>query len=70
MKKMILFIAIVAAIVAMGFLPTKVANTRDYAYEAYCDSLWESNPDYYMDVLAESDEYCVYIAEHGKWWGE
>lgn len=42
--------------------------TRDYEYEAYCDSIWDNNPDYYMDVLGETDEYQDYIAEHGEWW--
>lgn len=65
----LIFLAIF--IVAMGIAgahSTKVSNTRDYQYEAYCDSIWESNPDYYMDVIAESDEYCEYLDKHGKWW--
>lgn len=70
MKKIVLFIAIVAAIIVMGCNPTKVDTTRDYSYEAYCDSIWEADPDYYMDVLCESDEYCSYILEHGTWWAE
>lgn len=45
-------------------------STRDYAYEAYCDSIWDNDPDYYLDVLAESDEYCNYIEEHGKWFAK
>lgn len=58
------------AILGMSFAgcqPTKVAE-RDYAYEAYCDSIWEVNPNYYLDVLIESDKYCTYIEEHGQWW--
>ena len=43
-------------------------NTRDYAYEHYCDSIYEVNPDYYLDVLVESDKYQSYIDEHGEWW--
>lgn len=43
-------------------------NTRDYAYEHYCDSIYEVNPDYYLDVLVESDKYQSYINEHGEWW--
>ena len=63
------FITIIVAMVAMGCKPTKVAdNTRDFAYEAYCDSIWEAEPDYYFDVLEESDEYCAYIEKHGQWW--
>lgn len=68
MKKILFFIATVVAIVAMGSCSCQKSNTRDYSYEAYCDSIWESNPDYYLDVIMETDEYCNYIEEHGKWW--
>lgn len=43
-------------------------NTRDYAYEHYCDSVYEANPDYYLDVLVETDKFQSYLCEHGKWW--
>lgn len=43
-------------------------NTRDYAYEHYCDSIYETNPDYYLDVLVETDEFQSYLDEHGEWW--
>lgn len=43
-------------------------NTRDYDYEHYCDSIYVTNPDYYLDVLVESDKYQSYIDEHGEWW--
>lgn len=43
-------------------------STRDYNYEHYCDSIYENNPDYYLDVLVETDEYQDYINEHGEWW--
>lgn len=46
----------------------KEAPQRNYEYEAYCDSLWENDPDYYMDVLSETDEYQEYINTHGEWW--
>lgn len=66
---MILFIVIAVAAVAMGCKPTKVADdTRDYAYEQYCDSIWSADPDYYLDVLVEGDEYQDYIEAHGQWW--
>lgn len=69
MKNIIIFIITVVAMVMMGCQPTKVAeDIRDYAYEAYCDSIYEADPDYYLDVLAESDEYCNYLEEHGEWW--
>lgn len=43
-------------------------NTRDYNYEHYCDSIYEVNPNYYFDVLVESDKFQNYIYEHGEWW--
>ena len=68
MNNITTIIIAIAAIVVIGCKPTKVANNRDYAYEAYCDSTWEANPNYYLDVLVESDKYCTYIEEHGEWW--
>jgi len=44
--------------------------SRDLVYEHYCDSIWQNNPDYYNDVLAETDEYINYIQQHGSWWKE
>lgn len=71
MKKMILFIAVAAvAVMAMGHQLTKVADNRDYEFEQYCDSIWDANPDYYLDVLSETDEYCSYVETHGVWWEE
>lgn len=43
-------------------------DTRDYAFEHYCDSIYEVNPDYYLDVLVETDEFQNYIDKHGEWW--
>lgn len=43
-------------------------STRDYAYEHYCDSIYVTNRDYYLDVIQESDKYNDYIEEHGEWW--
>ena len=68
MKTIILSTVALVAIATVGCKPTKVANNRDYAYEAYCDSIWEANPNYYLNVLVEGDEYCTYIEEHGEWW--
>lgn len=68
MNNITTIIIAIAAIVVIGCKPTKVANNRDYAYEAYCDSIWEANPNYYLDVLVESDKYCTYIEEYGEWW--
>ena len=68
MNNITTIIIAIAAIVVIGCKPTKVADNRDYAYEAHCDSIYEANPSYYIDVLCESDEYCTYIEEHGEWW--
>lgn len=68
MKKITLFIVAVVAIVAMGSCSTKESTTRNLAYEAYCDSIWQADPDYYLDVLIEGDEFQCYIEEHGQWW--
>lgn len=43
-------------------------TTRDINYEHYCDSIWITNPDYYLDVLVETDKFQNYIEEHGQWW--
>ena len=43
-------------------------DTRDYKYEHYCDSIFDTNPDYYIDVLVETDKYQQYVEEHGEWW--
>ena len=68
MNNITTIIIAIAAIVVIGCKPTKVANNnRDYAYEAYCDSIWENNPDYYLDVIVESDEYQNYIEQNGEW---
>ena len=67
MKNLIFTALAILGMAIAGCQSTKVAK-RDYAYEAYCDSIWEANPNYYLDVLVESDEYCTYIEEHGQWW--
>lgn len=46
----------------------KYDTTRDYKYEHYCDSIYNVNPDYYHDVLVETDSFQNYIEEHGEWW--
>ena len=51
-----------------GCQTTKVSETRDLAYEHYCDSVFEANPDYYLDVLVVTDEYQSYIEANGQWW--
>lgn len=62
------------AIIILGLLliprPIKAEEQRDLQYEAYCDSIWENNPEYYQDTLVETDKYQNYIDEHGIWWEE
>lgn len=71
MKNLTIVALVVLGAAFAGCQPTKVAeNTRDYAYEAYCDSIWEADPDHYLDVLVETDEYQSYIEEHQDWWIE
>lgn len=67
MKNLILVALAVLGTAFVGCSPTKVGS-RDYAYEAYCDSVYEADPDYYLDVLCETDEYCQYIETNGQWW--
>ena len=50
------------------FYTIKNNSTRDYKFEHYCDSIYEVNPDYYLDVLVETDEFQSYIEKHGQWW--
>lgn len=42
-------------------------STRDYKFEHYCDSIYEVDPDYYLDVLVESDTFQNYVDKHGEW---
>lgn len=51
-----------------GKVITTSNTTRDYQYEHYCDSIYDTNPDYYHDVLVETDSFQNYIEEHGEWW--
>lgn len=68
MRTTLYFAIVIVALAVAGCRSTKVSNTRDLAYEQYCDSIWENNPDYYLDVVCESDEYCEYLEINGKWW--
>lgn len=67
MKKIFLFIAITVAVIAVGCCSTKM-DTRDYAYEAYCNDIWENFPEYYDSVLMYDEEYNQYVLEHGEFW--
>lgn len=75
----IIFLLFVIALVNLSFINcsnyidsknyiTKNDSTRDYKFEHYCDSIYEVNPDYYLDVLIETDKFQNYIDKHGKWW--
>lgn len=66
MKNLILAALAILGMAIAGCSPTKV-GTRDYDYEQHCDSIWKNNPDYYLDVLVESDEYQNYIEQNGEW---
>ena len=75
----IIFLLFVGALVNLSFIRcsnyidsknyiTKNNSTRDYKFEHYCDSIYEVNPDYYLDVLIKTDKFQDYIDKHGKWW--
>ena len=64
MKNLIFIALAILGMAIAGCQSTKVAE-RDYAYEAYCDSIWEADPDYSLDVLVAGDEYPNYIEHNG-----
>ena len=75
----IIFLLFIIALVNLSFINcsnyidsknyiTNNNSTRDYKFEHYCDSIYEVNPDYYLDVLIETDKFQDYIDKHGKWW--
>lgn len=75
----IIFLFFVGALISLLFVyyggyfdsksfTIKNNSTRNYKFEHYCDSIYEVNPDYYFDVLVETDEFQNYIDEHGEWW--
>lgn len=71
MKHLFIVVLAILGIAFAGCQSTKVADdSRDTIFEAYCDSVYRVNPDYYLDVLCETDEYCNYIEEYGEWWDE
>lgn len=66
-------ILIIGSIIANNYNDDKTFiirnnSTRDYNYEHYCDSIYITNLDYYLDVIQESDKYNNYLDEHGEWW--
>lgn len=71
MKKLLLTVTLILGISVIGLCFIQKSNSstsiRDYKYEAYCDSIWYADPDYYIDVLVETDEYQQYVTEVGLW---
>lgn len=68
MKTLFLFIV---AFVALGYISCVKAignesNVEYSEYELYLDSVWNNNPEYYLDVVVETDEYQEYIANQNK----
>lgn len=62
-------IAFAALIITVHmFAACQPTNTRNIQYENYCDSIWENDKDYYIDVLEETDEYQDYLEANGQWW--
>lgn len=70
MKHLFILALVILGITFAGCNPTKVDNSRDYTYESYCDSIWENDPEFYSDVLVETDEYISYVESHGEWWNK
>lgn len=73
----ILLLLVILSIFALAIIDAKLGKelynnnynyNRDIEYEHYCDSIWITNPDYYLDTLVESDEFQQYIERHGQWW--
>lgn len=61
MKHLLITIAVgILGMLIAGCEPTKVAE-RDLNYEHYLDSIWEKDPDYYLDVIVETDKYQEYM---------
>lgn len=77
---MLMFTIIISTVVVFACNCTTKSNsvkyanandtTRNLQYEQYCDSIYDANPDYYLDVLVETDEYQEYLEKHGQWWPE
>lgn len=74
MKEDIFYIILVVILGVCSFIGAYSGyhkdNTRDYQWEWYCDSVFIADPDYYNDVLVETDKFQIYIEEHGQWWDE
>lgn len=69
-KVVLLFFLLAIILCLSKYIGFKKHNTRDYNYEAYCDSIWYTNRDYYLEVIANSEKYQQYIEENGEWWNK
>lgn len=69
--EILFYIIGIIAIIAI-FASTQCTKTetpkRDFSYEAYCDSIWENDKNYWYDVLIETDTFQQYIDSNGQWW--
>ena len=41
--------------------------SRDEAYEAYIEKVYEEDINYFLDVISESDEFIEYCERHPEW---
>lgn len=72
-KPITLIIILILLIIYIIFIKTisnnnNKSSTKNINYENYCDSIFDNNPDYYFDVLIETDSFKNYIDKNGKWW--
>lgn len=71
-------LVIIELMIASSFVGTSLAHNnyaqfdynRNYQFEQYCDSIWNNNPEYYQNVLVETDYYQQYINKCGEWWDD
>lgn len=70
MRKSVIFAILTTIVISIAGAskPNNVNSTRDLKYEEFCDSIWANDPDYYLDVLVETDEFQDYIETNGEWW--
>ena len=66
MNKTVLIAGTVLGAVLAGCKPTTVAE-RDYAYEAWVEEMYETDVNYYLDVICETDRYIEYCELHPEW---
>lgn len=70
-KKYAIALALCMGVLVGSYFSYKSSeHSRDLKWEYYCDSIFITDPDYYNDVLVETDTFKQYIEEHGQWWDE